>query len=87
MVAAPIIIFALALAFFKKSELGLIAYIGKIIKNVFIETDKAYQVNYKKVNTTDIYVQMVKTAKIEQKIEEKILNIDKEKLFKLEQII
>lgn len=86
-IAAPILILALALAFFKKSELWLIAYIAKIIKNVFIETDRAYQVNYKRIDPTEVHTQFVKTAKIEQKLEEKMLNIDKEKLSKLEQII
>jgi hypothetical protein len=65
----------------------LIAYIAKIIKNVFIETDRAYQINYKRVDSTEIHKQIVKTAKNEQKLEEKILNIDKEKLSKLEQFM
>jgi len=55
-VALPIVLIFIAVAFFKMSELSLTAFIAKKVRNNFFDTSKKYQVNFEKMNSTDIII-------------------------------
>lgn len=63
-----ILIFAV-IAFFKVSELSLIPFLAKIIRNNFFDTTKKFQNNYSKVNKTDLKIKELKETIKKQKIE------------------
>ncbi len=69
--AIIIIIFFVIIAFFKVSELWLLAYLGKLVRNNFFDAKKKYQVNYEKKNPLDIMIQESKTKEEKQIIETK----------------
>lgn len=66
-----IIIFGIFLfiAFFKQSELNLLAFIAKKIKDLFLDVPKKFQVNYTKTNPTEIVIAKSKQEKWKQRIE------------------
>lgn len=79
-----ILIFAI-IAFFKVSELWLIPFIAKIIRNNFFDTTKKFQNNYSKVDKTQIKIQEVKEIEKKLKVEIKTWNkFDKDKLQNIE---
>lgn len=72
------------IAFFQVSELGLLAFIAKKIKDVFLDVDKKFQVNFTKFNPTEIMIEKSKQEKWRQRIEikewfdvEKVSEIEK----------
>lgn len=72
------------IAFFQVSELGLLAFIAKKIKDVFLDVDKKFQVNFTKFNPTEIMIEKSKQEKWKQRIEikewfdvEKVSEIEK----------
>lgn len=77
LVAILIIVVFIVLAFFKISELWLMAYIAKLVRNNFFDTKKKFQVNYDKKNPLDILVQEAKTKEEKQIIEQKENKFDK----------
>ncbi len=77
LVAILIIVIFIVLAFFKISELWLMAYIAKLVRNNFFDTKKKFQVNYDKKNPLDILVQEAKTKEEKQIIEQKENKFDK----------
>lgn len=66
-------IFAI-IAFFKISELGLLAFLSKIIRNNFFDVKKKFQNNYNKENKTDI---LLKEAKEKSKKSDVIIKAKK----------
>ncbi len=84
LVAIIIIIIFLVIAFFKISELWLVAYIGKLVRNNFFDTKKKYQVNYQKNNSLDIMIQEAKTKEEKKIIEQKENTFDKKILTDIE---
>lgn len=82
--AIIIIIIFLVIAFFKISELWLVAYISKLVRNSFFDTKKKYQVNYQKNNSLDIMIQEAKTKEEKKIIEQKENNFDKKVLTDIE---
>lgn len=77
LVAILIIVVFIVLAFFKISELWLMAYIAKLVRNNFFDTKKKFQVNYDKKSPLDISVQESKTKEEKQIIEQKENKFDK----------
>ncbi len=69
--AIVILLIFIIIAFFKISELSLIPYIAKQIRNSFFDTKKKFQVNYEKKNNLDIILQESKTKEEKQIIEQK----------------
>ena len=65
------------------SELNLIAFIAKKIKDWFLDVAKKFQVNYVKDNPTEIIIAKSKQWKWKQRIEIKE-ELDLDKLSKLE---
>jgi len=74
------LIFAV-IAFFKISELNLLAFIVKFIQNQFFDTTQKYQTNYTKNDKMAILIEKSKHQNTKQKIEYKtwieLENIDK----------
>lgn len=57
------------IAFFKESELNLLAFIAKKIKDWFLDVPKKFQVNYTKTNPTELTIAKAKQEKWKQRIE------------------
>ncbi len=57
------------IAFFNVSELNLLAFIAKKIKDSFLDVSKKFQVNFTKYNPTEITIQKAKQEKWKQRIE------------------
>ncbi|MCX6825335.1 MAG: hypothetical protein NTY80_03855 [candidate division SR1 bacterium] len=83
-VAIIIIIIFIIVAFFNVSELGLLAYLAKLIRNGFFDTKKKFQVNYEKKNPLDIVIQEAKTEEEKQIIEQKEKGFDQKHLTDIE---
>ncbi len=82
--AILILIVFIVIAFFKISELWLLAYIAKLIRNNFFDAKKKFQVNYEKKNPLDIMIQESKTKEEKQIIEQKEKKFDKQILTDIE---
>ena len=67
--AIIIFIIFLIIAFFQVSELSLLAFIAKKIKDSFLDVQKKFQVNYTKHNPTEIIIAKSKQEKWKQRIE------------------
>lgn len=86
-VATPILLIALFIAFFKVSELTLIPFIFKMIRTYIIDEPIKYQVTYQKIDPLQITLKIIKTSEIQQKIEPKDLVIDKKNINKLNKFV
>lgn len=84
LLAIIIIIVFIIIAFFKVSELWLLAYIAKLIRNNFFDTKKKFQVNYEKKNPFDVMIQESKTKEEKQIIEQKENTFDQQHLTDIE---
>ena len=84
LLAVIIIIIFIIIAFFKVSELGLLSYIAKLIRNNFFDTKKKFQVNYEKKNPFDVMIQESKTKEEKQIIEQKENTFDQQHLTDIE---
>jgi len=73
--AIPVLIIFIVIAFFKVSEMWILEYISKLVRNKFFDVQKKYQENFEKQNATEITIkeaeQTEQTQIIEQKIEDK----------------
>jgi hypothetical protein len=57
------------IAFFRVSELNLLAFIAKKIKDYFLDVPKRYQMNYEKLDPIEILIAKSKQEKWKQRIE------------------
>ena len=57
--ALPVVWIFMAIAFFKISELSLLAFIAKKVRNNFFDTTKKYQVNYEKINPFQVLLKSI----------------------------
>ena len=67
--AVLIILFFAFITFFKISEMNLIAFIAKKVRDVFLDTAKKFQINFRKTLSTDVMIARARTKKGKQKIE------------------
>lgn len=67
--AIIIFIIFLIIAFFQISELSLLAFIAKKIKDLFLDVSKKFQVNYIRHNPTEVTIAKSKQEKGKQRIE------------------
>ena len=68
----------MVIAFFNVSELNLMAFIAKKIKDNFLDVPKKFQVNFTKTNPVELTIAKSKQEKWKQRIEIKEwLDIDK----------
>ncbi|PZM87492.1 MAG: hypothetical protein DLD55_01050 [candidate division SR1 bacterium] len=78
--AVLIFLFFVLIAFFKISELNIVAFLAKLIQNYFFDTTQKYQTMMKKNSKTELMIEKFKIQNTKQKIdyktELKIDNID-----------
>ena len=55
--------------FFNVSELNLVAFIAKKIKDNFLDVSKRFQMNYTRIDPTEVIIAKSKQEKWKQKIE------------------
>ncbi len=81
----PVLIIFIIIAFFKVSELWLVAFISKLIRNNFFDTTKKYQVNYIKIDPILVLIWKAKLNKESNWIfEQKENDINQEMLDRIE---
>ncbi len=86
LVAALIFWLFVVIAFFKVSELGLLAFLSKVIRNNFFDTKRKFQTNYSKEDRTEILIKesKEKAKKGEVVIKEKTRTFDHGKIDAIE---
>lgn len=67
--AVIIFLIFMVIAFFQISELNLLAFIAKKIKDSFLDVQKKFQVNYTKHDPTEITIAKSRQEKWKQRIE------------------
>lgn len=82
--AVLILIIFIVITFFKISELTLIPFVAKIVRNKFFDTNKKFQVNYEKANPLDIMIWESKSEIETANIEKKVNTINKDMINKIE---
>jgi Na+/melibiose symporter-like transporter len=78
-IVMAIIIFVifLVITFFRVSEMNLLEFIAKKVRDVFFDTTRKFQINFKRNNPTDIMIEKARTRESKQKIEIKTnINLD-----------
>ena len=75
--AIPIFIIFIVIAFFKISELPLIPFIAKLFQTYVFDTTKKFQINYEKEDKIDIAIKEAESGEKKQIITPKTWNIDK----------
>ncbi len=84
LLAIIILIVFLVIAFFKISELTLIPFIAKLVRNHFFDTNKKFQINYDKNDPVDILMKESRSEEEKQVIETKSKTINKKMLSDIE---
>lgn len=84
-IASPVLLMFLFIAFFKFSELSLIPFISKLIRTYFIDSTQKFQVNYAKPDQLKVSLLYLKWSETKQMVQTKDRNFDKEKVKKLKQ--
>lgn len=82
-IALPLFLICIFIAFFKYSELTLIPFIAKIIRTYFLDTTKKYQINRNKPDPKSIALSKSRHTKHDIIIEQKDLLLDEKQLNKL----
>ncbi len=81
LVALIVLAFFVIIAFFKVSELWLLAFIAKLLRNNFFDSTKKYQNNYPRNDKIEIEIKEWKEWKQTQKIDYKMdKNFDRKKI-------
>lgn len=81
-VAIPVFVLFVIIAFFKISELSLIPFLAKLMRTYFFDATKKFQVNFDKANTTELIIKKTKlkekkqsiTFKTDSNLNEKVLD-------------
>ncbi len=82
--AVIVLIIFVIITFFKISELTLIPFLAKVVRNKFFDTNEKFQVNYEKSNPLEIIIKESKSEIETAQIEKKINLIDQDMLNKIE---
>lgn len=69
--AILIFLFFVLIAFFKISELNIVAFLAKVIQNHFFDSTQKYQTTFNKISKTDLMIEKFKTQNSKQKIDYK----------------
>jgi len=67
--AIIIILMFVVITFFKVSEMNLVEFIAKKVRDHFLDTTKKFQINFKRNNPTDIMIAKARSKESKQKIE------------------
>lgn len=86
-IAFPIFVLFVLIAFFKVSELTLLSFTAKMIQSHFLDTTKKFQINRSKPDPLHVMITRLNKTEQKEKIVRKTLNIDEEKIEKLSKII
>ncbi|MFA7717930.1 MAG: hypothetical protein WC875_04405 [Candidatus Absconditabacterales bacterium] len=73
-----VFIIFIVIAFFKISELTLIPFIAKLVRNNFFDTRKKFQVNYHRENPVEVLIKEGRATEEKQIIERKTGGMTKE---------
>ena len=75
--AILIFLFFVLIAFFKISELNIVAFLAKVIQNHFFDSTQKYQTTFNKISKTDLMIEKFKIQNTKQKIDYKTeLNLE-----------
>lgn len=85
LLAILVIAVFIIIAFFQISELGLVAFIAKLVRNHFFDTTKKFQINYEKQNPTEIKIKEARSEEEKAVIENKDSTFDKDNLKKIQE--
>lgn len=83
-VAIPIAVIFIVIAFFKISELSLIPFLAKLIRTYFFDTTQKFQVMFEKPDPVNLLIKKAQIDKPQQVIERKSSQRDKTILNKIE---
>lgn len=72
LVAVPVFIIFIIVAFFKISEMGLVQFIAKLARTKLFDTTRKFQVNFEKPDKTRIIIAEAKSEEEKKKIEPKV---------------
>ncbi len=82
--AVPVVLLFVFIAFFQISEMGLTAFLAKLARNYFFDSNIKYQTQYTRVTKPhDILLRRSHISEKEEKIEAKTLIIDEQELEKI----
>ncbi|MCK9467254.1 MAG: hypothetical protein M0P94_02905 [Candidatus Absconditabacterales bacterium] len=84
MFAIPVLAIFIVMAFFKISEMGLLEYIAKLIRNKMYDAPKKFQTNFEKENPVDLIIKKSQIEEKKQVIEQKDSKISKDLLEQIE---
>ena len=84
MLAIIILLIFVVVAFFKISELWLVPFVAKLVRNNFFDTKKKFQENYTRENSVDIIIKESKATEYKQIIEQKVGWLSKERISEIE---
>lgn len=85
-IAIPIVLLFLVIAFFKVSEMGLLEFLTKVARNNFFDSNKKYQTQYMRVTDPHaILLSRVHGGEKKEKIETKELILDEKELAKIKE--
>ena len=82
--AIPVFIIFVVIAFFNVSEMGLVAFIAKIVRTNFLDTPKKFQDDYERIDPLDIALKRSKADDHSKAYTKKTEAVDTDKLEKLE---
>ncbi len=85
-IAIPIFLFFVFIAFFKYSELTLFPFIAKMIRTYFLDVTKKFQINRLRPDVHAINLARFRTTDHEVIIQQKELEVDEDNLRKLESL-
>lgn len=80
LLAVCILLIFVAIAFFKISELSLVPFLAKLVRNNFFDTKKKFQENYTREDLVDVVIKESKVGEDKQLIEQKIGWLSKERI-------
>lgn len=84
LLAVLVLLIFVFVAFFKMSELGLIAFVAKLVRNLFFDSPRKFQANYDKVDPLKTTMKRAKGGDQTQTIfEQKDKSFNKERLDKI----
>lgn len=86
-VAIPIFIFFVIIAFFKISELSLLPFIAKIIRSYFLDTTRKFQIGRSKPDPLKVMIMKMKKNEQKEIILKKSQTIDTSKIDRLNRIM
>lgn len=83
MFSSPILLIFAIIAFFKVSELSLVPFLCKFVRNRFFDTMKKFQCNFPKINGLTLFLLKSQEKEKKEEIKYKENKINKELLEKM----